>query len=326
MEFLSQKWIELCFGMGFKESEIWESVAELRQLIQPWADTPIGRKCRYRSYVAADGFPAEFSMSWRGRKPEVRILFESLGADFTARGAQDAGRALTRKLAGKPGVHIDWYRSIEDLFVTDNPLLGSPTIWHSLAARPAEPSRFKVYLNPKAHGAEHAAEVVGEALARIGMRKAWRPVAQRQDELAAKGHEIEFFALDLASPRSARAKVYFRHGPVTVDQLDTVASLAREHDSARAKEAYRAVYGGQPLIENEPLTCLSFRTGSTGPEQANVYLRLRPEPVEAILRAESARSADVDLGRRELLSFRTVGPNRPADVGLYLRFPHYDEQ
>jgi hypothetical protein len=253
-------------------------------------------------------------------------LFESLGADLTARGAQDAGRDLTRKLVGKPGVNIDWYLAVEDLFVTDSPLPGSPTVWHSLARRHKEPSRFKVYLNPKARGTNHVAEVVGEALARIGMRNAWLSVSERQDELAAQGHEIEFFALDLTSPDSARAKVYFRHGPVTIDQLDTVASLAREHDSARAMNAYRAVYGSQSLIVNEPMTCLTFRAGSTGPEQVNVYLRLKPDPVETILRAENACSADAELGRRELLSFRTVGPNCPADVGLYLRFPQYSEE
>lgn len=325
MQFLSRKWIELCSSMRFQELEIKESVAELRQLIYPWANAPIGRKCRYKSYVAADGFPAEFSLSWRGMEPEVRILFESLGADHTSRGAQDAGRALTRQLYGKPGVDIDRYLAIEDLFVTESPLPGGPTIWHSLARKQNEPSRFKVYLNPNAHGAGKAGEVVGDAMARIGMRDAWRPVVERLDELVCQGHEIEFFALDLRRSEEARAKVYFRHGPMTLDQMDSVAALARDHDSARAAKAYRTVYRGQSLIVNEPMTCLAFRSNSVGPEQANVYLRLERDPWETLLEAENGVSAGVTPGRRELLTFRTVDRDGPADIGLYLRFPHYRE-
>ena len=323
--FLSRKWVELCRSVHFPESEILNSEQELLRLIRPWGDAAIGTSCRYRSYISADGFPAEFSLSWRARVPEVRVLFESLGSDLTPRGAQDAGRRLTRNLVGKEDVDIDRYLAIEDLFVTGDPTPGGPTIWHSMAQRAGEPLRYKVYLNPRAHGRDRVAEVVSEAFERIGMKRAWLPIVRLQAELAEQGHEIEFFALDLDHPDVARVKVYFRHGPVTIDQLDKVASLAGHHDSARAAQAYHAVYGHRRLISNEPMTCLAFHPGAEGPTHANIYLRLGTDPVETVLQTECFGPTIGGLGRRELLSFRTVGANQPAEIGLYLRFPQYEE-
>jgi isopentenyl-diphosphate delta-isomerase len=174
-------------------------------------------------------------------------------------------------------------------------------------------------------------------MARIGMQAAWRPVAERYEELASSGHKIEFFALDLERADIARAKVYFRHGPVTVKELDTVASLARTHDSKRALRAYRACYKHEQLIANEPITCLSFRLGSDCPDEANVYLRLKmndgSDPIIEILRAERVDPSSYLALRGvnqphtsikyELLSFRTLAPQNPAEIGLYLRFPQY---
>ncbi|MBR0692006.1 isopentenyl-diphosphate Delta-isomerase [Bradyrhizobium lablabi] len=338
-DFLAEQWGLLCRINRFADNEIDSLNAELRELLHPWGNNPIGHYCQYPSFVSDDGFPAEFSLSWRASGPEVRILFESLSSDLSARGAQDAGRLLTRRLASRAGVDINRYLAVEELFTTDAPLLGRPTIWHSMAKQPGRSSpRYKVYLNPQSQGLHRTLPVVSEAMARIGMSTAWRSVAERYAELEAGGHKIEFFALDLEKPEIARAKVYFRHHSIALNELDTVASLARGHDSGRASHAYNACYDKESLIVNEPMTCLAFRTGSNCPEEANVYLRLngagRPDPIMAVLRAERADTASYLALKtlykpntsvtRELLSFRTISPASPADVGLYLRFPQYD--
>jgi hypothetical protein len=338
-DFLTEQWVFLCTAMAFPGADIRQSRAALLDLISPWADASIGRRCRYRSYVSADGFPAELSLSWRAGRPEVRILFESLSPELTGRAAQDAGRRLTRRLATKPGVDLGRYLAVEDLFVTDEPTPGTPTIWHSLAWRRGHAAKYKVYLNPCVHGQDGAADVVGSAMSRIGMGASWHPVAQRCAELADRGHTIEFFALDLERPDVARVKVYFRHGPVTLTELDTVASLARHHSAARARRVYRACYGGGArVIDNEPITCLAFRADGGGPEEANVYMRLRHseyglDPVARVLNTVGVGVADYmrllntwppDVPvTRELLSFRTVGRGRAAEIGLYLRFPQH---
>ncbi|WP_433272915.1 tryptophan dimethylallyltransferase family protein [Actinosynnema sp. CS-041913] len=312
-------------------------------MLGDWADRRIGEIRRYPSFVSRDGFPMEFSVSWRGGVPEVRVLFESLGATPTARAAQEAGRALTRSLAGRPGVSLARYHVIEDLFVVDEPRPFRPTVWHSLAHRPGEPARYKVYLNPQAHGLAAVPEVMCTAMTRLGLGPAWLRVASAYQELASEGHQLEFVALDLADTPDARVKVYFRHtGRV---DLDRVASLARTHDPALAGPAYRDVYGSPALPDNEPMTCLAFRSGASGPEEANIYLRLPSEvdsDADAASRIASVmRRFGVDhrqylavahalaplplesmTGMNELLSFRTA--DRRPDLGVYFRFAVYD--
>ncbi|WP_137811961.1 tryptophan dimethylallyltransferase family protein [Gandjariella thermophila] len=326
---------------------------DIRDVLSPWGSRPIGTTAGPApSFVSADGFPAEMSLSWRGINPEIRLLWESLGSEPTARSNQEAGQALTRRLADKPGVSISRYLRVEDLFVTPNPATYRPTVWHALAWRPGNhPQRleYKVYLNPQVHGVEHAPEVIGEAMRRLDLSVPWRSVGRRVRELAERGHEIEFFALDLADATSKpRVKVYFRHDEMPAAELDTVAALARRHDSGRAERARRIVYGDTRTITNEPMTCLAFRHGTPAPEEANLYLRLPDntrsdaearDRVTRLMRVEGIdpgpyqRCLDLlapaplanTTGLQELLSYRTIDRG-PADLGLYLRFSTYDHE
>ncbi|WNV88832.1 tryptophan dimethylallyltransferase family protein [Umezawaea sp. Da 62-37] len=344
--FVVDTWMALCSGLGYPPEIAAQAVGELEFATAGWGANLIGPQRRYPSYVSRDGFPVEFSVSWRGGEPEVRVLFESLGPALTPASCQAAGQALTRSLAGRPGVSIDGYSSIEDLFVVDAPAPYRPTVWHSIAWRPGTAPRYKVYLNPQAQGVDRAAEVVGEAMARLGMAHAWAPVALQSRSLADDGHELEFFALDLAPDREARAKVYFRHPAMELVELNRVASFAAAHDPDRATTAFRAVYGEDTTrVENSPMTCLSFRAGGHGAAEANVYLRLprnspsdaessrritdvmrgegvAPEPYLAMLDALAPRSLDGSVGLQELLAFRTAGRPR-ADLCVYLRCSVY---
>ncbi|GAA1348509.1 tryptophan dimethylallyltransferase family protein [Saccharothrix algeriensis] len=340
---MRDKWRAIGAALGFSAESSARSTAELGALLGDWADRPIGARCAYPSFVSRDGFPVEFSVSWRGGVPEARVLFESLGAAPTARAAQDAGRELTRSLAGRPGVSLARYDAVEDLFVVDDPEPFRPTVWHSLACRAGEAPRYKVYLNPQAHGRDAVPEVMRSAMGRLGLATAWAGVAEQCADLADEGHELEFVALDLVDGPQARVKVYFRHtGRV---DLDRVASLARTHDPVLAEPAYRDVYGSPALPDNEPMTCLAFRSGGDGPEEANVYLRLPSEVASDadaaarvtsvmrrfgvdhrqyldVARALAPRPLDSMTGMHELLSFRTA--TRRPDLGVYFRFGVYN--
>ncbi|MEU6151771.1 tryptophan dimethylallyltransferase family protein [Actinosynnema sp. NPDC047251] len=342
-DFACAKWLAIGTALGFSDHHRNTSAAALDALLGEWSDRPVGAACEYPSFVSRDGFPLEFSVSWRAGVPEVRVLFESLGPVPSARAAQDAGRALTRSLADRPGVSLDRYLAIEDLFVVDDPRPFRPTVWHSLAYRPGEPPRYKVYLNPQARGRDAVPEVMAAAMGRLGLAPAWSGVAARYAELAAEGHEVEFVALDLADAPGARVKVYFRHTGLV--DLDRVAALARTHDPVLAGPAYRDVYGSPALPDNEPMTCLAFRAGAPGPEEANVYLRLPSEVASeadatervasvlrrfgadhlryrAVVAALAPRPLESMVGMQELLSFRTAS-GRP-DLGVYFRFAVYD--
>jgi DMATS type aromatic prenyltransferase len=344
-DFVVDTWTAICSGLGYPPEIVSESVAELEFVTAGWGETLIGPQRRYPSFVSRDGFPVEFSVSWRDDEPEVRILFESLGSELTPASCQAAGQALTRSLAGKPGVSVDGYSRIEELFVVEAPEPYRPTVWNSVAWRPGIAPRFKVYLNPQAQGVDRAAEVVGEAMARLGLAGAWAPVAEQCGALADEGHELEFFALDLTQDSDARVKVYFRHPPMPLAELNRVASLAAAHDADRALRAYRAVYGDAERVANSPMTCLSFRAGGAGPAEANVYLRLPgnapsdaearkritdvmrgeglpPEPYLAMVEQVAPGSLDASVGLQELLAYRTGGRAR-ADIGVYLRCSVY---
>jgi hypothetical protein len=132
-------------------------------------------------------------------------------------------------------------------------------------------------------------------------------------------------------------------------ELDTVAELAHRYEPARAARARGVIYGRDGgTVSNEPMTCLAFREGTPGPEEANVYLRLPDNTrsdAEAALRiarlmevegidprphAEVLRQLTVGLpgdtgGLQELCSYRTISPEMPADIGVYLRFSTYAE-
>jgi hypothetical protein len=344
-DFLLDKWqvLSAACSMGTMEAGITNA---LESALRPWGNRPIGSEPCYQSYVSADGFPAELSVSWRGGTPEVRVLFEPLGERLTPFDVQESGRAMVRSLAGLPGVCIDRYLALEDLFTAAHPLPGRPGIWLSLARRPGSAPAYKVYLNPQASGKESAWETVTEAMGRLGMAESWRPVTAASGEFTGAGRELEFFALDLTDAPATRVKVYFRHRDCSVAELNRVASFATWHDPGRIAWACAQLYGpGQALVANEPMTCLAFR-GTSRPEEANVYLRLSGtaqgagQMQSAIARIMRAERAPVDQylrvtgglaskalppemrGVQELLSLRTVRDGS-ADIGIYFRFPVY---
>jgi DMATS type aromatic prenyltransferase len=346
-EFILDIWERMCSGLGFVRTEAQESLDELRSIVRTWAGRPIGSRCEYPSYVSRDGFPAEFSVSWRDGRPELRVLFESLGEDLTAAGSQAAGAALTRELATRPGVSIDRYLLLEDLFLAAEPQPYRPTVWHSLAWRPGERPRFKVYLNPQAQGVARTWDVMASAMSRLGLARAWQRVEAERSELTARGHEIEFVALDLDAEPTARVKVYFRHPEIELTELNRVASLARLHDQDAALRAFKIICGrADGTVANQPMTCLAFRGGRDEPQEANVYLRLPgtvtsdvqaqeritelmqvegvdPRSYADVLDGLSPGSLDTTVGLQELLSFRTAG-RAHAELGVYFRFGVYD--
>jgi DMATS type aromatic prenyltransferase len=317
----------------------------LDSVLRPWGHRVIGSKPCYPSYVSADGFPAELSVSWRGRVPEARVLFEPLGRRLTPFGVQESGREMVRSLAALPGVSIERYLCLEDLFTVGRPRSSRPGVWLSLAWRPGSVPMYKVYLNPQARGASRTWDVVTAAMDRVGLARACRSVTAVKNPLTAAGHELEFFALDLTDGPGTRVKVYFRHHRCSVADMNHLASLARWHDPERAADVCAQIYGSAGgRLTNEPMTCLAFR-GAEEPDEANIYLRLSGNldsdeearrRITRIMRTERAH-ADQYLrvidhmastapagmsGSQEFLSYRTTADGN-ADIGVYFRFPIY---
>ncbi|WP_245805035.1 hypothetical protein [Amycolatopsis australiensis] len=299
----------------------------LRALLPPWAHEPIGTAPAEPSYVADDGFPAEMSVNWSGRHPELRVLFDSLGHDVHLP-AESGSRRLDR-------VHE-----------TFTPRGGRPSpapLWHSIAWRPPSRIVHKTYfgLYPWPHAQREAA--VAEAMARLGMAAAWDDTRRRVESVDGD-REIEFFAVDLADEAQARVKIYYRNHGADLDQVNRVAAVALRHDAEDARAAYAILAGDREDAGEAALSCLAFRSGLDRAAESTTYLRLPDlaandeqavERTAALLHREGVdpgrfRLLTAALAPRplaetrvlELVSYRTAG--RRGDVTTYFRFPVYD--
>lgn len=339
---LASVWDRICTAAwaGGERSDV---RAHLADMLHPWAHRPIETVPRYPSFVSGDGFPAEFSVSWRKGVTEARILFEPVGADPAVRAVQDAGRAMVRALTARDGVSIGGYETVEDLFTADDPPAYRSGVWLSLACGPDVPPHFKVYLNPYVNGAGREWETVTRAMDRLGLAGAWAPVAAARDTLAAAGTGLDYVALDLAAGHHARAKIYFRHRGAGLDGIHRLGAFARSYDAERVAQAAADLFTEAP--DNEPMTGLAFRAGRDGADEANIYFRL-PGAVDSdalaadrITTLMDREGAPADVYRRiadaiapapmetttgvhELVSYRTRDAG-PADIGVYFRLPVY---
>ncbi|MEV6646571.1 tryptophan dimethylallyltransferase family protein [Amycolatopsis sp. NPDC051371] len=299
----------------------------LRALLPPWSHELIEAAPAHPSYVADDGFPAEMSVNWSGRHPELRVLFDSLGHDTGSPAESDFSRL----------------QRVHEIFTPRGGRPSPAPLWHSIAWRP--PSRvvhktyFGLYLWP--HAQREAA--VAEAMARLGMADAW-DTTRRQVENVDGTREIEFFAVDLADEAEARVKIYYRNHGAGLAEVNRVASVALRHDADDARVAYRTLAGDREDAGKAALSCLAFRPGPDRAAESTTYLRLpdlAASDEEAVERTAALLHREgVDPGRfrlltaalapgplattsiLELVSYRTAG--RRGDVTTYFRFPVYD--
>ena len=353
-EFLRERWTEMCDGLGLPQAMSGPVTDQVHDLLRPWADMPVGKACPFPSYVAGDGFPAEMSVKWSQGRPELRILFEALGANrpITAASNRTAATALTDRLAGEPLVGLDRYGKVADVFAPGaSPGTVPVPVWHSLAWQPGHPPAFKIYFGLYAVSLQERYALVSEATERLAMGAAWADTCAgvaRGTQADGAEREVEFFALDLDTSARARAKVYYRNHTSSVAVLEQMASLARAHEPDRARSAFRTLLGPGPEAAGKaPLTCLAFRPDATCADESTTYFRvssftasdeeaaarigalmvhegLDSQRHHALLHAVAPRPLNQSRGLQELVSYRSLGHD--GDVSVYFRFPLYPLQ
>src|SRR5215207_7687359 len=109
----------LCRAVGFEDHAVQRAVSALRRLMHPWGDVPIGCDSGWVSDIADDHSPIEFSLSFDGGVPEVRMMIEAQGAHPTLESQAAAALALTHKLAQEPEVDLDRFDRVADLFLPE---------------------------------------------------------------------------------------------------------------------------------------------------------------------------------------------------------------
>src|SRR5690349_14254529 len=89
-------------------------------LARPWGEGPIPSVPEWRSDIADDHSPIEFSVAFGGEAPEFRILIEAQGSRPTLGSVTAAGLELNRALEAR-GADLRRFRAVEDLFLPPEP-------------------------------------------------------------------------------------------------------------------------------------------------------------------------------------------------------------
>lgn len=323
-EFLCGLWGTACDVLAVPVPQAIWTTQVLRAALPPWARERIGTTPSQPSYVSDDGFPAEMSVNWSGKRPELRILFDRLGD------TRDGTMAVDRR-----------WRRIHEIFTSQAGRPSSAPLWHSIAWRPPSKMVHKTYVGLYAWPVSQRYAAVSEAMERLGMAAVWDKTRARVEEVDGS-REIEFFAVDLADEVDARVKIYYRNHDADIGEVHRVASVALRHDAEGALAAYRTLAGDRTDAGEAALTCLAFRADFDQAAESTTYLRLSSltsDDQEAVDRTSALlRREGVDPGRfralaaalvpgrlkdskgcLELVSYRAAG--RRGDITTYFRFP-----
>ncbi|MCW5253483.1 MULTISPECIES: hypothetical protein [unclassified Streptomyces] len=274
--------------------------ALLQEITGPWGRLPVGTPPARAGWVSIDGSPFEPSVAWAGDVPGVRISLEPPG-DGTAVSRMRDAMALTRRLAGRPGVSVDRLLAVEDLFAEDDPQ-GYFTFAHAVAWRPGADPQYKVFLNPAVAGREDSARRTGEAMRALGLETPWRALADHLGGAFGPAHEPVAVALDLTGGRDFRAQVYVAHSGVGAAGIDARSAVARDHEPglfARALKSVNGPDGTEAWRRKPPVTTFTLDTVHDLPS-ATLYIPMIPvhdhdaaarDRVVAFLRAEGSPAA-----------------------------------
>lgn len=226
--------------------------------LQPWGAQRIGHRPRYRSTIADDEAPFEFSVALSSGPPEIQFYVEAQGDPPTLETNLRAGRELVERLALGAGASLSRLRAIEALFFPAHPR-GTFTIWTGASGASGKGVRLKAYLNPQVCGKQAAPGLLGEAMARLGLEAPW---ARVQSVLSGDGSaEVSILSLDLNDDADARVKVYVRHHGGHLANIRRLAGTAKDYVADDVAPFYETLGAGSASFdEKPPITELTLTT------------------------------------------------------------------
>jgi hypothetical protein len=277
-----------------------------------WADWAVGDVPVWPNDISDDGTPFEFSASFDGAAPRLRMLVESQSEPISRTSSWGAGLALGERLRSAGLADLSLFDQIRELFVPHSGAQGRFSLWHAAVVQQGQPALFKAYVNPCLVGMGSAPYVVEQALRRLGFDEAWRFVKER---LASNSNvEIRYFSVDLEAPESARVKVYLgcSQSAAAVDRLIEGAQNSEPNDAQQWLAQLTASQG--PFDARPILSCFSFRRGHAAPD-VTVHVPIRcyvKHDTEALSRvSELLTEKDSDRLSRAL----SAVSERPLNVG-----------
>jgi DMATS type aromatic prenyltransferase len=277
-----------------------------------WADWAVGDSPAWPNDISDDGTPFEFSASFDGTVPRLRMLAESQAEPISKVSSWAAGLAFGQRLQARGLADLTLFEEVQDLFV---PLAGARSrfsLWHAAVLEEGRPALFKAYVNPCLFGMGSAPYVVEQALRRLGYDEAWAFLEERLAHNPSA--EVRYFSVDLETPEAARVKVYVgcAESAQAVDQLISGASNRQPEDAQRWLRTLTASQG--PFDARPILSCFSFRRRLATPD-VTVHVPIRcyvKHDAEALSRVSTMMSA---ADARRLSRALTAVSERPLNVG-----------
>lgn len=265
--------------LGLAGTSGFTQVETVCSVLGAWAEEPVARFDHRHSYTANDGLPVEFSFAFGRTTAGARVLFEPQALSDDVLSGQREGRAFVERLERSLGVDVDRFRAVEDLFLGEH---ASPPLFSMLhAAALTQQGRvplFKTYFNPAALDAPPV-EVVGEAMARLGLARQWAALRGHlgASDLGSPGQEVALFALDHGADPEARVKIYLRHSGCGPGEIERVAAIARGHRLGLFSRFLEET-SDLPVADwsKAPMTCLAYRGSRPVASSVTLYCPLEP--------------------------------------------------
>ncbi|KAH7024470.1 beta-eliminating lyase [Microdochium trichocladiopsis] len=244
------------------------------------------------SEVSNDHSPYEYSVAidQRSGAAELRFLIEAQPTHNSLPALTDAAMSMARQIGAKyqDTVSLDRFELIRDLFVPPQPsglaiynnnAGGSETAeqegdsattsfdetslfsaWFSCALSAKSGPEWKIYLNPRAQGSQHAAGITRTAFERLGLAESW---ALLEAMMAGTEDAVVYFSLDLSPSSENRVKVYISHPRTTAGEIaGKLAGLCPETSAYEVERFVRCMAGGEagegPFEGKSLLTCFAF--------------------------------------------------------------------
>jgi len=277
-----------------------------------WGEWAMGDSPLWPNDISDDGTPFEFSVSFDGRAPRLRMLVESQSERLSRIASWEAGIALGERLQREGRADLSLFDQVQDLFAPHAGAQGRFALWHAAVVEEGQPALFKAYVNPCLFGVGAAPYVVEQALKRLGFDDAWSFLEQR---LASTPEaEVRYFSVDLEAPEQARVKVYLgcSRSAEAVARLIEPATNTYPDDAQRWLDTLTASQG--PFEARPILSCFSFRRDIAAPD-VTVHVPIRcyvKHDAEALTRVSKLLTAtDADRLSRAL----NAVSERPLNVG-----------
>lgn len=344
-DFTGRQLSALLHSVGITEN-VAGSVGLLADALGPGGLQPLSNTPAWRSDVADDHTPVEFSTAFGPDEPPVvRMIVEPTATRPSRQANTAAALATLDRMRHRVNLDTSRFDAVRDLFLPPAPERDF-TFWYSLVFRAGEEPLVKVYLNPEVSGEAAAEGLVREALARTGFAAGFP--ALRDHALTRPGLDrYSFFALDLVEQRRARTKVYISHHAAEVDDIIRAAQAARGVDVDRVPDFCLLTGGGTGPFDKRPLiSSYTFLDGDvSAPSGYSLYVPIRsyvaddeearrrvlavmakydldPTPFDRALRAVAQRPLDEGVGLIAHVSLR-MGRPRPG-ITAYLSSEAYD--